>query len=304
MGGSAVRCVEGDRIGRKWMRLKKIALLLLVVSLAACNESALIKKFARPEDVARAKHYIALLQAKQFGEIERLMDPSVDESDAHSSLEGMASAIPPGPPLSVKLVGAWRAFSGNLSTHVRARTSKLVLEYHFPERWLVISVLTKEAGGVFTILGMTLDAHSESLEEINSFTLAGRDASDYFLLLSAFAIMLFTIYALVACIRTPMGHGKWFWIPFILIGFGRDVLNWTTGGVTLRLLMIQFPPASFSHWTYAPWYFSLSLPLGALLFVFWRKGRSGPRRARVVIGEGVLGVAPSSSGASEGTGAG
>ncbi len=270
------------------MRLKKIALLFLVVSLAACNESALIKKFAKREDVARAKHYIALLRGGKVGEVEGALDASVDRSGARAQLEEMANLFPARRPLSIKLVGAWDHFFFN--SQARYRTNRLVFEYHYPDRWLVVTVIAKQQGGVSTLLGIGVQPNPGSLEEINRFTLSGKDFSDYFLLFSALGILLFTIYALVACIRTPIGHAKWFWIPFILIGFGSDVLNWTTGGVSLRLLMVRFPPAAFSHWQYAPWSFSLSLPLGALLFVFWRKGRSRPRRARVVIGEGVLGA--------------
>jgi hypothetical protein len=66
-----------------------------------------------------------------------------------------------------------------------------------------------------------------------------------------------------------MRRRKWLWIIFILIGFGKLSLNWTTGQILFNPLSFYvqlFSVAVIKHGPYAPWIFSISIPLGAIIF--------------------------------------
>jgi hypothetical protein len=65
------------------------------------------------------------------------------------------------------------------------------------------------------------------------------------------------------------------WIIFILIGLAKLNLDWTTGQMGFRLIAFQIPGAGISKMgLYAPWILSVSVPLGAILFLIWKLQRT------------------------------
>jgi hypothetical protein len=89
----------------------------------------------------------------------------------------------------------------------------------------------------------------------------------------AIFLPLFSVYALILCIRTKMERRKWLWILFILCGVGKVAVNWTTGEWQVMPLAIQLFSASAVTAGYGPWGVAVSLPLGAILFLFRRSIR-------------------------------
>jgi hypothetical protein len=237
---------------------------LLIVS--GCGDpDSMIKKFTPPEDEAIATNYIALLRQKQFGPIEKDMDPSLKSVLTQDTLVKMAAAIPAQDPISVKVIGAQQVRNSDLYR------INLSFEYQFPSKWLLINVATQIKDGVSTIVGFNIYPLSDSLENLNKFTLAGKNLLQYVALSLAILIPVFTLYALVLCIRTKMEKRKWLWIIFILIGLGKFTVNWTTGQWNLAPLSFQlFGAGSFAP-PYGAWLISVSLPLGAVLFLIRRK---------------------------------
>lgn len=244
-----------------------ISLLLLMV-LSGCtpaDPASLIKRFTPPEDEAIATNYIALLRQNKFGRIENDLDPSLKSALTQDTLVKMANAIPTQNPISVKVIGAQQFRSSDLYK------INLSFEYQFPSKWLLINVATQKKDGISTIIGFNVYPLSDSLENLNKFTLSGKTFSQYATLALAFLIPLFTLYALVLCIRTKMVKRKWLWVIFILIGIGKLTVNWTTGEWNLAPLSFQlFGAGSFAP-PYGAWLISISLPLGAILFLFRRR---------------------------------
>jgi hypothetical protein len=244
-----------------------IGILLLIV-FSGCNQNndSLINKFTPPEDEAIATNYIALLRQNKFEPIEKDLDPSLKSAITQDTLTKMAAAIPPQDPVSVKVIGAQQFRDPNFYR------INLSFEYQFPSKWLLINVATQKKGGVSTIIGFNVYPLSNSLENINRFTLAGKSFIQYVTLAFAVLIPLFTLYALVLCIRTKMEKRKWLWMIFILIGIGKFTVNWTTGQWNFAPLFIQllFGASAFAP-MYGAWLISISLPLGAILFLLRRK---------------------------------
>jgi asparagine N-glycosylation enzyme membrane subunit Stt3 len=68
-----------------------------------------------------------------------------------------------------------------------------------------------------------------------------------------------------------MKRRKWLWILFILFGFGKLSINWTTGQWGVMVLAAQLFSASAAAAYFGPWIVSVSLPVGAVLFLIKRR---------------------------------
>jgi hypothetical protein len=257
-GGVAARCVG------------PVLLVIGAGLLAACSQEAMMQKFASPEEQATAKAYIDQLRRHEFGEIERAADASISGPSLDTTLNEMAALIPADPPMSVQLVGAQRFSSGSAGTNVN-----LTFEYRFPAQYVVANVATKVKDGQRSIVGFHVYPESESLESRNRFTLSGKSALQYGVLAYAIVVALFTVVVLVVCARTKIKRRKWLWILFILFGFGKFSVNWTTGKWGIMILYAQLFSAGAHADFFGPWIISASLPLGAAFFSFYRNKLRG-----------------------------
>lgn len=241
--------------------------ILFLIIFSGCNQSkdSLIKKFTPPEDEAIATNYIALLRQNQFEPIEKDLDPSLKSVITEGMLTKMAAAIPSQDPISVKVIGAQQVRNPDLYR------INLSFEYQFPSKWLLINVATQKKDGLSTIIGFNIYPLSDSLENLNKFTLTGKNLFEYAMLALAVLIPLFTLYALVLCIGTKMQKRKWLWIIFVLIGLCKLTVNWTTAQWQFAPLSFQLFGASAFAPMYGSWLISISAPVGAIVFFFRRK---------------------------------
>jgi hypothetical protein len=212
-----------------------------------------------------AKGYIDRLRGRDFDEIEKAADESIKRGDFRGVLAKMADLVPPGEPTSIKVVGAQR-FEMHDTTTVNT-----TYEYNFGGTWLLINVAVKTKAGAKTIVGFHINPENQPLEIQNQFTLYGKSPAAYVVLALAVSAMLFTLYTLVVCARTPMAKRKWLWILFVLLGVGKFSVNWTTGQWNISPLFVQLFSASAFAPFYGAWIVSASIPLGAILFWVRRK---------------------------------
>ena len=229
--------------------------------LFGCDQATLMKKFTPPEDESTARSYFDQLRTGNFDQIASDLDTSLADSNVRDKLSEMASIIPAETPISVKVVGA-HIFRGK-----EGSTTSITLEYQFPSKWLLVEVTTRKDGGVSTIVGFHVAPESDSLENLNRFTLVGKSAIQYLILTLAIGSLAFSFYVLVLCIRTKDVNRKWLWMLFILAGVEKVAVNWNTGQMTFGFLAINVPSATASHDLYGPWTIGVCLPLGAILFL-------------------------------------
>ena len=241
-------------------------LVLLLAS--GCSRQDLMQRFAPAKDQATAKQYMEDLREGQFGKIEADADPSIRGPSLPKTLAYMSSLIPNGTPNSIKLVGAQTLDSqGSI-------TGNLTYEYGFRGAWILFNVATRQTTGRSTIVGMHVYHLTQSLEEQNRFSLSGKSPLQYAVLILAVLMLLFTFYALGVCIRTKLPKRKWVWILFILAGIGKFSVNWTTGAWTVLPVAFQVFSASAVRPLYGPWTLAVSIPLGAIVFLFLRKPKT------------------------------
>jgi hypothetical protein len=240
-----------------------VCILLL---LGACSQEQWMQKLASPAEQSAAREYIDHLRNREFNDIEIAADMTIAGPALDATLGKMVDLIPGGTPVSVKLVGAQR------STMSGVTTLTLTFEYQFAGRWIVANVATKSKDGVTTIVGLHVYPESSSLESTNRFTLSGKSVLQYVVLGAAIAVGLFTLVVFVVCTRTKMKRRKWLWILFILFGLGKLSVNWTTGQWGFMALAAQlFGVSAAAASPYSPWIVSVSLPIGAVLFLINRR---------------------------------
>ena len=107
-------------------------------------------------------------------------------------------------------------------------------------------------------MGFHVTPIADSLENLYRFTLVGKGATQYAILSLAVLAPLFSLYVFVLCIKTKMEKKKWLWLIFIVLGFGKLVVNWTTGEIYLTPLAIQLPAAANAQF-YGPWMVYVSI---------------------------------------------
>jgi hypothetical protein len=241
--------------------------LSLLIALTGCDQSSLLKKLTSPQDESIALNYIDQLRQSNFVQIEQDADPSIDNADLPRTLVTMAALFPKENPLSVKIVGVHTFRNSTRST------SRLTFEYEFASQWVLAEVKTQTVDGTATLAGMTVTPVADSLEHINRFTLRSKGSPQYLMLFLVALSLLISTYAFVLCLRTKMRRRKkWLWSILTLVGVGKLGINWTTGESFFNLFWIQVPTAQAFNALFSPWLVMVSLPLGAILFLFLRRG--------------------------------
>lgn len=257
---------------------KTLALLLCaVLLLAGCDSTAMFERLMPKEEVQAAKDLVAKLAARDFAAVEAALDPQYRTAQLPDQLEAMVRTLPSAPPTSVQAVGA------HTLTTAGATTYTITLEYRYPAAWNLATVVLERKEGALLLKGITFHPRAQSLAAENAFTLDGKGLLHYGVLVLAVLIPLFILYALVVCLRSRFERRKWLWVLFVACGLVQFHLNWSSGEWSLQPLSVQLLGAGFAKGgPVAPWVFTLSLPVGAMLFLLRRHrepGWPGARRA-------------------------
>lgn len=248
------------------MRARQLRALLLagtvamVLLLAGCGGGGL-----HPLDTAVAQSYVNLLREQRFNQIQNDMNLDLFYSVPRDQLVSMSGLFPSAPPLSIKIVGA------NIVSTPGFRSTALTLEYEFPHKWLLAGVTTQEANGRRTLTALNVTPIPDSLEHTNRFSLWDKTELEYDTLFLGLLSILFSLYAFVTCLSTNIRTAKWFWLAVTLIGIGGFQINWTTGDILLTPWVFRLPPLGGSAPVYGPAMVYVAIPLGALIFLAFRR---------------------------------
>jgi hypothetical protein len=153
------------------MRVGFLASVVVCFLLSGCDEAAMMKKFTSPADEAIAREYAESLQQRKFDRIEHDLDPSLKSASATEAFSKMAALFPADAPESVKVVGAHTSHSAELST------SDMTLEYQFPNKWLLVNVVTQKEGRCFHSYRNSCNANFGFVGESESIHIAREECS-------------------------------------------------------------------------------------------------------------------------------
>jgi hypothetical protein len=283
--GIDAQFVAAQRLNSERHEMKKsgsciIFTLLLVAMIPGCDQSARMER-RNPEDVALGKSYFELLRSGHADQVEDLIDPSVRDSIPDSTLEEVVATIPQEAPSSVKPVEV------DSRCHEGSCQEAIVLEYKYRTDRLIFNLALLKENGHTSIMGLHLTNIPDSFVEGNRFTLLNKGPSQYLIFAVGMLIVVFSLYVLVLCISARIGPRKWVWAAFIVVGFTKLAVNWTTGELRFDFPALVLLWVDAVHVEYGPWLISISVPLGAILFlIIYRKtlfsAAAGSPRARSV----------------------
>jgi hypothetical protein len=254
--------------------LASLALTLLLMGIAGCDQKAMLRRFTPPAENKMAREFIDDIRRGDIIEAEMLLAPEVRRGNAESGLRELAGLFKAGELKSIEVIGA------NSSTFVSAgktrKTVNLSYQIELSTGWLIGSVVIVDDGSGRSITSARFNRSPDSLDVLNRFTFEGKKVIHYLFLALAIVIPIFSIAVVVVCARSRIKR-KWLWIVFILLGFITFRLNWTTGQMDYALINFQLLGAGvFKAGPYAPWIIGVSLPIGAIVFLFKRKRLAVP----------------------------
>ena len=243
-------------------------LLLALTMLCGCDPSWVMNLMTPKEDERVARGYLELLRSHDLERIEKDLDQTLQNDTVRETLARMVPQMPAQQPLSSRIVGVhtWRGQD--------VYVSNISFELHYPDLWLLANVAVQKKHGQSTLVGLNIVPMSDSLENLTRFSLAGKSRLQYAILGLAVAAAAVTLLALVRAIRTPGLRWRWLWIVFILVGFGKAAVDWSTGTLSVKLLALQLCSASALAPFYGSWSVAVSLPLGELVFLLRGRGAS------------------------------
>ncbi len=226
-----------------------------------CDQAKVMKILTPPEAESNARYYVDLLRQGKFDQIKSALDPSAVDPNLRDELTQMAALFPAENPESVKVVGVDVSNGQDLSK------TEITLEYQFPSKWLLVSFATQNTRAMSGIVKFRVIPTADSLENLHKFTLVGKSAVQYSILMLAVCSALFSLYALLECIRTKGLRMKWLWILVVLVGVVKVAVNWETGQLTFGILAIYLPNYVVTRVPYGPYTVGVCIPLGAILFL-------------------------------------
>jgi glycosyltransferase involved in cell wall biosynthesis len=237
----------------------------LLFFLSGCGLSpTMVEDFADDSKEEIATTYIQQIIDGDFEKILDSIEPKLRPKIDEDILEQMRSLLGSDEVKEVNLVGY------NAHTFNQQPTRyNLSYQYGYGNKWILVNVAFRSiASGKNEILGLNIyNPMSKPLQEINRFRFEGKSIIHYIFLGLCISIPLFSLFTLVACIRTKIKKKKWLWIVFILFGIGQFSINWTTGQFGFKPISIQlFGFGAVAVSIYAPWILLFSIPIGAILF--------------------------------------
>lgn len=223
-----------------------------------------------PKDADKfGRYYLDMLMEKEYSKSYDILSKEAKDQGTIEKHKEIIDIISKelGKYTSIKIVG-YNIFEVS-KQHI---TYNLTYELQYPDKWALFSIRFVKVKNEFIVEAYNISPLKESLEDMNKFTFKGKGFIHYLFLIFMIAEVLFTIYALVLCIKTVMKK-KVVWLLFILCGIVSISLNWSTSAINIQFLSIQFllGVGFFKSGPYAPWILTFSIPLGAILFLVRRK---------------------------------
>ncbi|MFQ5737006.1 MAG: hypothetical protein ACE5GY_09110 [Thermodesulfobacteriota bacterium] len=248
----------------------KRAFLLLLLVVAVMLPGCAVKDLLFKQDHSRADRFArGFIETLRSGDMDTLKDLSVLDIGAESirgKLLEMKGQLDRGEMVSVETISA-QDYSSYFSS-----ISHTLLGYQitFEGSWLKALVLVDEADGVQKVSTIYTEPLARPMQELYAFNFSDMTFAHYAALFFAVAVPLFIIYNIAQCIMTQVRF-KILWISFMLVGIGTIIFDWSSAHMGFKLFAPMFLGSGAHKATiYGPWVLKTSLPVGALIFYFYR----------------------------------
>lgn len=241
------------------------AAMLLAFVLFGCDDQKLMMRFVPEKENRAGQAFIEDIRTGNFAPVIAATDPALAAQMNADLLKRMQALFGGQSVKSVKVVGSHFNKTPEFTRY------SFAYEYELTKQWLIADIVLQPEKGRLQIEGFHAQQISQSLEQINAFTFAGRGAKFLVFLGLTVIFPLFVIATAIVCWRTPIPRRKWWWRVFVLLGITTITLNWTTGEMAFQPISLNILSTGFKRDLYGPWILQLGLPIGAVLFWIWRR---------------------------------
>jgi hypothetical protein len=250
-----------------------IPVLAAVLALSGCRK-AVIEKMAPPDVQQASLRAVSDLRAGRFADVSQSLLDEIRRRDHTADLRKMAASFPDEEARSVSPVGYY------FFTGTGGGRYDIVYEYEFTHLWVVAQFSWVRVNGQLRMSNFSITPSPESQDQQNAIHLGGKRPISYVILLLGSLVVALSLAALVKCILTPNLEWKFPWIVFIGLGFGTFSVNWNSGASHFDPLHFQLLSFSAMSRVGESWTFSVSFPVGAVVFLdFLRKRRRAQEAA-------------------------
>jgi len=224
---------------------------------------------ATPDAVARQA--IAALQREDLDALRALVAPDALPLIEHKALVVLGHAVARFRDAEVVLV-----HHADVQSNEGQAQQQWVYQLRGPDESVLMLFKLRDAGGRAWIAHIEWQPAPLDLRERFPFALAGLPPFHYLVLLAAVGVPLLMLYALALCLRRrPRAWGLW--ALCIAVGVGRLSVIWLPS--PFHPSYLAFDPLALQPlgvWlekqpSYDPWRLSISLPLGALAFLWLQR---------------------------------
>jgi len=222
-----------------------------------------------PEGV-EAQGIVDLLARGEVPALEARVDPSQRRPETADELRKMAALFPAGAPVRERLVGYDLRSVRQVGVSTTERHG-FTWERNYAGANLVAQVVWQRVdAGEWRLVGLHADRVPAPLDELNAFTFTGKGPLHYLFLVLMAAVAGVTVVAIVMWFRRRRSiRRRWLWLLAIVVGAFELVFNWTTGELAVHALSFHLFSLAFGKaGPFAPAILSLSLPAGAIAFLF------------------------------------
>lgn len=189
------------------------------------------------------------------------------QSEVH--LKNLANLLGPDALIKIEAIEAEPFLKANPRDGVLA--SRIFYQLQLEnDKWAIAKVWHEKINNQWVIQGFHLQQTPLPVQQQGNFTLLEKTPKHYFILIGNILGTLFCIYCFSLCFGSNTNR-KILWLLFISIGFGMIGIDWTKGQIRSDILWLQLPPFPVERITpYAQWLFKTSLPIGALVYYFYK----------------------------------
>ena len=235
--------------------------IVLAMFLSSCTSETWVNQFVPKDEDRFARSFIDTIHQSDYPAALSVLDSTAIRDDS-VTLKSLCQLLPRDTISSMKLVGSI------VGTRNSVTRSYLSYEIEYRAKWRLVDLSTVRSNGKMRITRYRFTYLDMPLEQLNAFSFTGKTGWHYLLFGVGVLIVAIVLTALVLCIQSKVSK-MWAWILVVVISWGQLSMNWTTGDVEFKFFTMQFLGiGAVKSAPYGPWLFSISIPVGALIFLW------------------------------------
>ena len=260
--------------------MKKILLCLAAVLLLfGCNRDYNMRSRVPQRILAVADWHIDTLRHGDMVANKKYLSPNMQTPQEQARLEKLSKLLQSDDLMSM---GGYEVVFFELHGIMDGTRYNLTYQLQFKDYWLLVHMTVDSLGQWRGIVKTTFQPLHKPIQELNAFNFENKSWQHYTVLGTAIAIILFVGYAIWkwAHIKMPWGW-KAFWFIVIFISFGRFIFDWNYNRYAMQWMTVRGIPVFVNKRAHNGWwYFTLSFPAGACVFLYldrqWRRAERKP----------------------------